>query len=122
MVRWLHHALVLFSLLAFAWLRYCPLLPAAQETTEAEESAIDLPALQRHGLAYVAEESAERFTPAQIRTTYRQIKDALAVVRYAFEYYSPSGQEKTKRGGYCLGVLVSEAGLVMAPGHVYLGE
>ena len=122
MVRRLQRVLVLCSLVPFAWLGYCTLSPAAQEATEPEESAVDLPELQRHGLAYVAEESAERFSPAQIRKTYRQLEDALAVVRYAFEYYSRSGQEKTKRRGYCLGVLVSEAGLVMAPGHVYVGE
>jgi len=65
---------------------------------------------------------SDEFTKATISRVYDQVSPALVVVEYAVEVYDRNTQRTRKRSGYCLGVLVSPEGLVMALGHAYLPD
>jgi len=60
------------------------------------------------------------FTQSSIARAYKEITPAVCLVSYSSEVTNPSTGETTKRDSSALGLLVSAAGLAMAPGHMSL--
>lgn len=58
--------------------------------------------------------------PDVVRRAYAAISPAVGLVEYTAEVINPSTGDVTRRGGNCLGLVVSRDGLVMAFGHLVL--
>jgi serine protease Do len=65
-------------------------------------------------------QTADGFTQAAIARAYAEHAPAIGLVTYSSEVTNPNTGETTKRDSSALGLLVSPAGLVMAPGHMQL--
>jgi len=70
--------------------------------------------------AFVQSQVVDNITQATIARVHTDLTPAVCLVTYSAEITNPNTGETTKRDSSALGLIVSPAGLVMAPGHMSL--
>lgn len=58
----------------------------------------------------------------KINHTFSTLRGSIVVAQYYLEVSPAPNQPKVKREAYSCGLLVSEDGLIMLPGHIYVGD